>query len=50
MNLTPYQEREAKRLGISFQLTCEENAEAQRLNKIAREIRAENIRRTAAAS
>ncbi len=44
--MTRWQEREAKRLGISFQLSCEENAEAQELNRKAREIRAENIRRT----
>lgn len=48
--MTRYQEREAKRLGISFQLSCAENAAAQEIAAKARAVRAENIRRTMAAT
>lgn len=45
--MTNYQRNEAKRLGISFELSCAENAEIQAK---ARVIRAENIRRTSIAN
>lgn len=48
--MTNYQRTEAKRLGISFELTCAENAENAKIQAKARIVRAENIRRTALAA
>ncbi len=48
--MTAYQAREAKRLGLSFELECAENAENQAIQAKARLVRAENIRRTALAA
>lgn len=45
--MTNYQAREAKRLGLDREIDRAESSEWQRK---AREIRAENLRRTAAAS
>lgn len=48
--MTTYQRNEAKRLGLSFELTCAENAENAAIQAKARIVRAENIRRTALAA
>lgn len=48
--MTNYQRTEAKRLGISFELSCAENANNAAIQAKARIIRAENIRRTALAN